>query len=97
LEQSATRIRTRYEAADEGKSAVGVIDLGINPEVEQPAGFRLFPWSQAGLVTITFGNDQWAGGDNTSAFNFPVQLTQATVTVDGVAIIDKGRLVSGAR
>jgi leucyl aminopeptidase (aminopeptidase T) len=90
-------LRTRYEAADQGKSSVGVIDIGINPEVRQPAGSRLFPWSQAGLVTITFGNDQWAGGDNTSDFNFPVQLTHATVTVDGVAIVEEGRLVSGAR
>ena len=90
-------LKTRYEKADEDKSAVGVIDIGINPEVAPPAGSRLLPWSRAGLVTITFGNDQWAGGDNKSDFSFAVQLTDATVTVDGVTIVDRGKLVSAAR
>jgi leucyl aminopeptidase (aminopeptidase T) len=90
-------LRTRYEAADTGKSVVGVIDIGINPEVRPPAGSRLLPWSQAGMVTITFGNDQWAGGDNTSDFIFPVQLTDATVTVDGVALIENGKLLPSSR
>jgi leucyl aminopeptidase (aminopeptidase T) len=90
-------LRTRYAAADQARSAVGVIDIGINPEVKQPAGSRILPWSQAGLVTITFGNDQWAGGDNTSDFSFAVQLAEATVTVDGVAVVEKGRLVPASR
>ena len=90
-------LRTRYEAADQGKSAVGVLDIGINPEVRAPAGSPLLPWSQAGMVTISFGNDQWAGGDNTSDFGFAAQLTGATVTVDGVTVVDKGKLVTPAR
>jgi leucyl aminopeptidase (aminopeptidase T) len=87
----------RYAEADADKSAVGVIDIGINPDVDPPAGSRLLPWSRAGLVTITFGNDQWAGGDNTSDFGFAVQLADCTVEVDGVTVVARGRLVPASR
>ena len=90
-------LRARYAEADADKSAVGVIDIGINPDVDPPAGSRLLPWSRAGLVTITFGNDQWAGGDNTSDFSYAVQLPDATVTVDGNTVVERGRLVSPGR
>lgn len=91
--RGAAALLTNYEAAGAGKSQVGVIDIGLNPAVEAPAGSHLQPWSQAGIVTVTIGNNQWAGGDNVGGFSFPFHIEKATLTVDGTPLVRNGRLV----
>jgi leucyl aminopeptidase (aminopeptidase T) len=90
-------LQTSYDNAGSGKEEVGVIDIGINPAIQPPASSRVRPWSQAGMVTISIGNNQWAGGDNTGDFGFAFQLTGASLTVDGRTIVDGGRLVISPR
>ena len=92
----ASRLQSDYEKAGKGKDQVGVLDVGINPAIHPPAGSQLRPWSQAGEVTIAIGNNQWAGGDNTGEFGYPIQLMGATLTVDGTTLVDKGKLVGPA-
>ena len=93
-ERGGEALRSLYDRSTPGKDLVGVLDVGINPAVRAPAGSQLLPWSQSGLVTIAIGSNLWAGGDNTSGFGLPMQLADATLTVDGVVLVDKGRLVS---
>jgi leucyl aminopeptidase (aminopeptidase T) len=54
-------LRARYDAAGPGKDALGVIDLGINPNLRPPADSRIHAWSRAGMVTVVVGNNIWAG------------------------------------
>jgi hypothetical protein len=52
-------------------------------------------WSRAGAVTVGVGNNEWAGGDNFSDFAVVPEIARATVTLDGQAIIQDGKLVEG--
>jgi hypothetical protein len=84
--------RALYEAAGEGREAFGVLDIGLNPRIRLPEGSRLGSFLPAGGVTLAFGRDVWAGGENDVAWGDARFLTGATVTVDGETLVQEGRL-----
>jgi aminopeptidase len=79
----------RYDAAGPAKNELGLIDFGCNPAVKNE---KLESWIPAGMVTIVFGNNVWAGGTNKEPFGMNMQIPGATVTLDGKAIIENGAL-----
>jgi leucyl aminopeptidase (aminopeptidase T) len=85
-------LRALYDAAGAGKDQLGVLDIGINPNVRHTPGSKMLSWVPAGMVTLVVGGDQWAGGDNASTFNLANFLPGSTVTVDDKVIVDKGTL-----
>lgn len=87
------QLQAFYDAADSGKDLLGVVDFGINPSLQVPEGKAVNVWSRAGAVTVVVGNNQWAGGDNTSTFSISPEIPRATVTVDGKAIVQDGKLM----
>jgi leucyl aminopeptidase (aminopeptidase T) len=86
-------LKARYEAGGAGRDLVGVVDFGINPSLRVPEGKAVNVWSRAGAVTIVIGNNQWAGGSNSSDFSIAPEIARATVTVDGKPIVQGGELV----
>jgi len=46
----------------------------------------------AGVVTIGVGDNTGWGGSNASNFSLPAAITAATLTVDGNALVENGRL-----
>lgn len=86
-------LKARYDVAGDGRDLVGVVDFGINPSLKVPEGKAVNVWSRAGAVTIVVGNNQWAGGSNSSDFAIAPEIARATVTVDGKPIIQGGELV----
>lgn len=88
-----TDLKAEYDAITvAGKDEFGAFDLGINPNIRSPAEAKVGNWVPAGMVTLGFGNDLWAGGGNNVPFSQDVHLAGATVTVDGAALVDKGEL-----
>jgi aminopeptidase len=87
-----TALKAYYDAAGEGKDAFAVIDVGINPNVTVPPDSRMVAWMPAGMVTVSLGNNQWAGGDNTVSYGLPGHIPGATLTVDGVPLVQDGQL-----
>ena len=85
--------RSRYEAAGEGRDAFGVLDIGLNPHIRLPQRSRLGSFLPAGDVTLAFGNDIWAGGENDVAWSDVLFLRGATVTIDGELLVQNGRLM----
>ena len=85
-------LKALYDAAGTGKDRFGVIDIGINPSVRLVPGSRMTSWVPAGTVTLTLGNDTWAGGENAAPFGLPGHLAGATVKVDGRAVVEDGTL-----
>ncbi|MGZ5475993.1 MAG: aminopeptidase [Thermoanaerobaculia bacterium] len=83
-------LRAAWNAAPEGRDLLSVIDFGINPNVTVPAGSRMDAWVPAGMVTLSVGNDTWAGGENNVGFGVSAFLPGSTVTVDGKAIVENG-------
>ncbi len=83
-------LKVAYDAAGKGKENFGLIDIGINPSF--PANGKVLSYIPAGMVTIGLGGDSWAGGTNTSEFEFEMFQGNSTVEVDGMVIVDKGVL-----
>jgi leucyl aminopeptidase (aminopeptidase T) len=84
-----------YKVAGPGKDVFGVVDIGINPGIEVPEGGAVNVWSRAGAVTVGVGNNTWAGGDNRVNFALFPEIKNATLEVDGTAIVKDGKLVAG--
>jgi aminopeptidase len=81
-----------YAAAPAGKDELGVIDVGINPNITVPEGTSLAAWMPAGMVTLVLGANNWAGGDNHAVSGVNPFLAGTTLTVDGVVLVRNGRL-----
>ncbi|MDA0803962.1 MAG: aminopeptidase [Planctomycetota bacterium] len=86
-------LKKRYDAAPAGKEQLGVIDIGINPSVVVPANSRLLSWVSAGTISVVFGGNTWAGGDNQTPLEVYAHLPTSTVTIDGTKVIENGKLL----
>lgn len=86
------RLQALYDAAGKGRDAFGFLDIGVNPNVKLTAESKLFAWMAGGVVTLGLGRNDWAGGDNTTAFGVAGQLLEATLQADDHLIIDRGVL-----
>ncbi len=84
-----------YELAGPGKDVFGVVDIGINPGIKLPEGGAVNVWSRAGAVTVGVGDNTWAGGDNRVNFGLFPEIGNATLEVDGTALVKDGKLAAG--
>lgn len=89
------RFKELYDAAPAGKDNLSIIDIGLNEDVKAPKGKSLRSYVPAGAVTLLFGGDEWAGGSNTIAYGAALFLGDATITVDGQVVVEKGALKVG--
>lgn len=76
------------------KDIFGSVMIGLNPELK-PAinGSDYYPAEAAGLVYISIGNNIYQGGNNNTRSYLSFPLVNATVLVDGKAIVKDGALV----
>lgn len=89
-------LKPLYDAAGPGKDVLSTLSLGINPEIRLPAGVKPNAACPMGMVTIGIGNNTRAGGDDTCPFALLLYLPGSTLTVDGAALVDAGKLVMPA-
>jgi leucyl aminopeptidase (aminopeptidase T) len=87
------RLKALYDAADDAKAALGVVDIGLNPSLAANKD-RMRSWTPAGMVSVGIGNNTWAGGDNSSNFGWNGHLAGATVTIDGETVVEGGNLTA---
>lgn len=86
------QFKTDYEGSGGAKDAVGVVNIGTNPNLRLPAGSKVNATPVWGMVSIMTGDTSWAGGSDVSSWNFIGFVPAATVTVDGKILVDKGEL-----
>jgi Zn-dependent protease with chaperone function len=86
---SYTRWNAAYADAPSGKDDFAYIDLGINPNVQVPAGTKLTTWVPAGTVSVGLGNNLWAGGTNNGSWSFDISMAGCTVTIDEKVIVER--------
>jgi leucyl aminopeptidase (aminopeptidase T) len=84
-----------YELAGPGKDIFGVVDIGINPGIKLPEGGAVNVWSREGAVTVVVGDNTWAGGENRVSFSVSPEIKNATLEVDGTALVKDGKLMAG--
>jgi aminopeptidase len=97
LAMSASQGLELLEAAyaaegDPRKGDFGFVDIGLNPKLDAQ---KILTFTSSGMVTIGFGNNLWAGGDNNVPFEVGgCYLPGATLTVDGKPLVKDGKLVA---
>jgi leucyl aminopeptidase (aminopeptidase T) len=89
------QLKEYYQLAGPGKDLLSVVDIGINPSVQLPEGGAVNVWSRAGAVTVVVGDNSWAGGDNRVNFAIPPEIRNATLEVDGTALVKDGKITGG--
>ncbi|GAH41499.1 unnamed protein product, partial [marine sediment metagenome] len=91
-ESGLERLQAMYDAAGPGKDLFAVVDAGLNPNVRIPSGSQMVGWMPAGMVTIGFGTNTWAGGGNSANFALYGHLPGSTLKVDGKIVVENGSL-----
>jgi aminopeptidase len=94
-EEGLEPLQAAYNAAGQGRDLLGVIDIGVNSGIQSPDGSPVHVWAKAGTVTVSVGDNTWAGGDNRASFGFAAYSPGSSVTVDGKPLIQDGKLVDG--
>jgi leucyl aminopeptidase (aminopeptidase T) len=95
-ESELSSLQAFYDAALAGQEELGLLDIGINPNVSLPDRSTVAGRMSAGMVSLVVGAKDWAGGDNHAASGLAPVLPGATVLVDGVPLVHDGRLVPAA-
>ncbi len=67
------------------------ISIGLNPALIPNDDY--WPLCGAGIVYLSFGNNQLEGGKNTSGFSWSFPITNATVEIDGKVVVKDGKVV----
>jgi len=83
-------LKARYDLAPAGKEELSSIDIGINPNVKMIPSSDFVSWVISGMVTVSMGNNEWAGGDNSCTFGNSFFLPWSTLKIDGKVLIENG-------
>jgi leucyl aminopeptidase (aminopeptidase T) len=85
-------LKMRYDAYGPGKDQFAIIDIGVNPNVKIIPNSNMVCWMANGMVTVGVGNNEWAGGENESAFFMANFLPGSTLKVDDKVVVEDGQL-----
>jgi len=89
-DRGALALRTEWEASAGDKDRIGTLSVGLNPKA------RLgFLWNEIvrGAVSIGLGGNEDEGGKNRPGFYHAQALGDATLELDGEAVVRRGKLV----
>jgi len=80
-----------FASAPRGREVVGLVALGVNPALAQsvPQAEDL----EAGTVTVAVGGNSLYGGRNRCAFLAWITVAEASVSVDGAPVCDRGTIL----
>jgi leucyl aminopeptidase (aminopeptidase T) len=76
----------------DGREVLSILDLGINPALSAVPGSEMLTWVPAGMVTLVFGNDVWAGGSNLAPFTLQLFQPGTTLTAGETVVVEGGSL-----
>jgi leucyl aminopeptidase (aminopeptidase T) len=67
--------------------------IGLNPNLEiDEENAKFMPANGAGMVYVNVGDNQLLGGENVTQTGYGFPIIKATVTVDGVTVVEEGEL-----
>jgi len=91
-DENSELILKNLEMSTGDKDVLSLIDIGINPNSQPIKDSDHYSWEMAGMVTVSIGNNSWAGGDVVSDNAMIFHLVNSTLSVNGNNIISKGQL-----
>lgn len=89
------RLEALWAAETGDKGGIGELVLGCNPLLKRVRGSTFEPHYGfgAGVVRLILGDNTLSGGTLRSSFHRWIMLNDATVSVDGAPIVQRGELV----
>ncbi|MBA3946073.1 MAG: aminopeptidase [Herpetosiphonaceae bacterium] len=69
------------------------IGVGLNPYLSQAVGWTLVDEHVHGMLFLALGENRYMGGENASSLNMDYSLANASLLVDGRAIVVMGKVV----
>ncbi len=78
------------KATGESKS-IAELGIGLNPHINKIVGMLALDEKIAGTIHIATGDNRTMGGNQASSFHWDLVMTEPTVVVDGITIMDKGK------
>lgn len=88
-DKNALELRKQWEKAAGDKDRISLLTLGLNPKAKP--GY-LQNEIVEGAVGIGIGGNEDQGGNNKRGFNYSGAINGATLTLDGTALITRGKL-----
>ena len=71
---------------------LSIVDVGVNADSRPFPGSDYASWEMAGMVTLSTGDNTWAGGSIESSGGLNFHLTGATLIAGGNTLCENGRL-----
>jgi len=71
---------------------ISAIDIGLNEDSKPYSGSDFYTYEMAGILSIDFGNNTWAGGNNDCPNGFYLFLDSSFLTIDGKVVVENGKL-----
>lgn len=93
-DENGELISKSLEMSTGDKDVLSIVDIGINPNSQPLKDSDHYSWEMAGMVTVSIGNNSWAGGNVVSDNGMIFHLAKATLTIDGKNIVSEGQLVA---
>jgi len=89
--EGAPTFEAEFAAAPRGREVVGLVSVGLNPAIAP--GVPQAEDVEAGAVTVAIGGNTLYGGRHRCRYLSWITLGEATVTVDGHALADRGKIL----
>lgn len=87
------KILKEYFASSSGDYGVlALIDIGLNQNSKPMKKSNYYSWEMAGIVTLSMGNNNWAGCAVESDAGLSFNLSDTTLTFDDVTVVNEGKL-----
>ncbi|WP_245318727.1 aminopeptidase [Hymenobacter elongatus] len=83
-------------AYDAAAMQISTFSIGLNPVMKPQEDKGYNPSTAAGMVYLGIGDNELQGGQNKSAGGYSFAIANATVEIDGKAIVRNGQLVSSS-
>lgn len=86
-------VKTMLGSAKGDADMLSLFDIGINRNSQPLQNSSYYSWEMGGMVTLSTGDNAWAGGSTKSDVGLSFHVPGATVTINGKPVVDKGKLL----
>lgn len=86
-------VKTMLSSAKGDADMLSLFDIGINRNSQPLQNSSYYSWEMGGMVTLSTGDNAWAGGSTKSDVGLSFHVPGATVTIDGKPVVEKGKLM----
>ena len=86
-------IKTMLSSAKGDADMLSLFDIGINRNSQPLQNSNYYSWEMGGMVTVSTGDNAWAGGTTKSDVGLSFHLPGTSVTINGKPVVEKGKLL----